>query len=74
INRGFARGNQRFVGQIIKILVDGISKGNSDVLSGYSEHNKLVNFRGSLNLVGTIVDVKITDAKTWSLFGELVNE
>ncbi|MFA5036552.1 MAG: tRNA (N6-isopentenyl adenosine(37)-C2)-methylthiotransferase MiaB [Candidatus Izemoplasmatales bacterium] len=74
INQGFARGNHRFVNQTLKVLVDGRSKGKADVLSGYSEHNKLVNFRGSKTLIGTIVNVKITDAKTWSLAGKLINE
>ena len=38
---------------------------------GYTESNKLVNFTGASVEVGTIVEVKITDAKTWSLDGEL---
>ena len=37
---------------------------------GYTETNKLVNFTGKDIKVGTIIPVKITDAKTWSLDGE----
>ncbi|MBF1150925.1 MAG: TRAM domain-containing protein, partial [[Eubacterium] sulci] len=33
---------------------------------------KLVNFAGKKELIGSIVDVKITDAKTFSLFGEVI--
>lgn len=62
--------NKEFLGKTILVLVDGPSKKNKEVLSGYSEHNKLVNFKGQLNLVGKIVKVKITKTKTWTLEGE----
>ena len=70
-NAGYLKGNQRFVNQTVKVLVDGVSKNNDEVLEGYSEHNKLVNFKGDKSLIGKIVDVKITTAKTWFLLGEL---
>lgn len=37
---------------------------------GYTDTNKLVNVIGPKKIIGQIVDVKITDAKTWSLDGE----
>jgi len=70
INQGFAAGNRRFLGQTVKVLVDGPSKTKKNVLSGYTEHNKLVNFCGPDSLCGSIVPVRITGAKTWSLDGE----
>jgi tRNA-2-methylthio-N6-dimethylallyladenosine synthase len=73
INKGFAKGNQRFVGKTLKVLVDGKSKNRDSVLSGYTEHNKLVNFPGDERLIGHIVDVTILGAKTWSLDGELAH-
>lgn len=72
INAGFAKGNNRFVGSVQKVLVDGYSKTNRTTLTGYTEHNKLVNFKGDESLIGKIIDVRITDAKTWSLVGELL--
>jgi len=72
INEGYLRGNQRFLGQTVKVLVDGVSKYDDTILAGYSEHNKLVNFKGDMSLIGHIVDVKITVAKTWFLLGEAV--
>lgn len=72
INAGYLKGNQRFIDSIVKVLVDGVSKNNEEVLSGYSEHNKLVNFKGDKSLIGQIVDVKIKVAKTWFLLGERV--
>ena len=61
------------VGNTYDILVDGVSKTDENMLSGYTETNKLVHFKGDIKLVGTIVKVKITDSHTYSLIGELVN-
>ena len=74
INEGFSKGNHRFVGQTVKVLVDGHSKTNAKTLTGYTEHNKLVNFTGDESLVGKIIDINVTDARTWSLIGELIHE
>ncbi len=74
INEGFAKGNHRFVGTVQKVLVDGRSKTKQTVLTGYTEHNKLVNFKGDETLIGKIIDVKIIDARTWSLVGEIIDE
>ena len=54
------------------MLVDGTSKNNKGVFCGRTDGFKLVNFRGDKSLVGTIQKVKVTDAKTFSLFGEIV--
>lgn len=72
INQGYLKGNERFVGETVKVLVDGVSKYDPEVLAGYTEHNKLVNFKGNPNMIGHIVNVKITVAKTWFLLGESV--
>ena len=70
INEGYLKGNKRFEGNVVKVLVDGVSKNDPNILAGYSEHNKLVNFTGDPSLIGKIVDVKILEAKTWFLIGE----
>lgn len=69
VNQGYKRGNKRFEQQIVKVLVEGPSKTKENVLSGYTEHNKLVNFKGDPSLIGQIVEVYIEKAKTWSLDG-----
>lgn len=74
INEGFARGNKRFENKIVKVLVEGYSKTNNEVLSGHTENNKLVNLTGDESVIGKIVDVKITKAKTWSLEGHVVSK
>ncbi len=64
--------NQKYLNQIVEVLVEGTSKKNDEMLSGYSKHNKLVNFKGNKNDIGKIVKVKITEVKTWALKGEQV--
>ncbi|EOQ02992.1 (Dimethylallyl)adenosine tRNA methylthiotransferase miaB [Bacillus cereus VDM021] len=66
--------NKRYKGQIVEVLVDGESKNNPDVLAGYTRTNKLVNFVAPKSAIGQLVKVKVTEAKTWSLNGELVEE
>jgi tRNA-2-methylthio-N6-dimethylallyladenosine synthase len=69
INEGYLLGNKRFEGKTCKVLVDGVSQKNPKLLSGYTEHYKLVNFPGDKDLIGKIVDVKIEKAYTWHLKG-----
>ena len=64
--------NQKYKDQIVKVLVEGTSKKDDTMLTGYSEHNKLINFKGNKEDIGKIVNVKITDIKSWSLKGEQV--
>ena len=45
---------------------------NENILTGYTEHEKVVNFAGSKDLIGTIVDVEIEKAFSWHLRGKLV--
>jgi tRNA-2-methylthio-N6-dimethylallyladenosine synthase len=58
--------------QVVEVLVEGESKKNPDVLSGYTRGNKVVNFRGPKSLIGQLVEVHVTDSKTWTLNGELI--
>jgi len=62
--------NQNYVGTIQYVLVDGISKKNDSVYSGYTPQNKLVNFTGKNIELKQIIPVRITGAKTWYLEGE----
>ena len=66
--------NKRFEGQTVEVLVDGISKRNKEVYSGYTPENKLVNFTGRQVEIGSLVKVKINSAMSFSLNGELVEE
>ena len=64
-----AKRNEAYVGRTLKVLCEGPSKKNENVYSGYSEENKLVNFRGPEGLKDRIVDVKITASHSFSLDG-----
>ncbi len=72
INETSARKNKEYEGKVVEVLVEGESRKNPDVLSGRTRTNKLVNFKGPKLAIGNIVFVEITDAKTWSLNGNLV--
>lgn len=66
--------NKEYLGTIQTVLVDGVSKNNSEMLTGRTESAKAVNFKGDESLKGKYVKVKITEAHTWSLNGEIVEE
>src|SRR5690606_32944632 len=69
INEGYLTGNKRFEGKTVKVLVDGKSIKDPNILTGYTEHNKVVNFQETEDLIGKIVNVKIEKAYTWHLRG-----
>lgn len=62
--------NDAYLGKTVRVLVDGASKKNDQIMSGYTETNKLVNFVAKDAKAGDIVTVKITGCKTFSLDGE----
>lgn len=66
------RKNEEYVGRIERVLVDGVSKNDESTLSGRCDSSKIVNFKGDKSLIGKYIDVKITEAHTWSLNGETV--
>jgi len=68
------RKNEAYVGRVERVLVDGASKNDPNMLSGRCDSSKVVNFRGDASLVGKYVDVLITEARTWSLNGEIKSE
>ncbi|MEQ1605233.1 MAG: tRNA (N6-isopentenyl adenosine(37)-C2)-methylthiotransferase MiaB [Pyrinomonadaceae bacterium] len=62
---------QRYIRTKRKVLVEGRSTRYDTGLMGHSTCHKVVNFEGSSDLLGQVVDVVITDIKTNSLFGEI---
>ena len=71
VNKYSNLANSKMVNRVYKVLVEGISS-KEGMLFGYTETNKLVNFKAPSELIGHIVNVKITIAKSFSLDGELV--
>lgn len=74
VNDLAAAAMKKYQGQIVDVLVEGESKNNPDVLAGYTDKNKLVNFKGPKSAIGKIVKVKVTETRTWSLNGEMIEE
>lgn len=66
--------NDAYVGRIEEVLVDGASKTDKNMLTGRCDSSKIVNFAGDESLVGKYVKVKITESRTWSLNGEIVED
>ncbi len=61
-----------YEGKIERVLVEGPSKKNKDMLSSRTSTNKIVLFKGDKSLEGQFVNVKINECKTWTLYGELM--
>ncbi len=71
VNKYANEANQRYLNKVVPVLIEGKSE-KDNMLMGYTDTMKLVNVSGSDNYIGKIVNVKITDVKTWSLDGKIV--
>ena len=71
INKYALENNKKLENKIVKVLVEAPSD-KEGYLMGYTDTNKLVNLKGPETILGQIVNVKINEAKTWSLNGEYV--
>jgi tRNA-2-methylthio-N6-dimethylallyladenosine synthase len=74
INKYALEANKKLLDKNVSVLVEDYSDKNKKLLMGYTDTFKLVNIKGDSNNIGKIVNVKITDVKTWSLDGEIINE
>ena len=72
VNEISEKKNKEYLNRTEKVLVEGFSKTDSEMLTGRTDGFKLVNFPGDESLIGTTVDVLIDDAKTFSLKGKVV--
>ena len=63
--------NNKYVGKIEKVLVEGESKNNKDLLTGRTDSNKVVIFEGDKSLIGKILNVKIVSQHMWYLKGKI---
>ena len=67
-----AENNSKYVGTIQKVLVEGPSKNNPELLTGRTDSNKVVIFEGSKELIDTIIDLKIISEHMWYLKGKII--
>ena len=63
--------NQKYVGTIQRVLVEGTSKNNPNMLSGRTDSNKVVIFEGKKDLINKLIDLKIVSQHMWYLKGEI---
>ena len=63
-----------FVGQVLPVLFEEVSKKDDSRISGYDPHGKLVHVKGSKDLIGKIRNVRILESHTYSLIGELADD
>ena len=63
--------NKKYIGTQQNVLVEGKSKTNSNILTGRTDTNKVVNFEGEETLIGNIVKMNIISEHMWYLKGEI---
>jgi len=64
--------NTQCIDKVYPVLVESVSKTSDSYLTGRTEHFRLVHFKGGEDLIGEIVNVKITDVKTFHMEGDIV--
>ena len=72
INQNIKEISEERVGTVQRLLVEGLSKRDGSELMGRTECNRVVNFPGNERLIGQMVDVRVTEAKTYTLRGEVL--
>ena len=59
------------IGKIVRVLVDGKSKNNEKIYTSRTESNKIVHFESQEDYTGKFINIKITRADTFALYGEI---
>ena len=63
--------NEAMIGKTVKVLVDGKSKNNDQIYTSRTEGNKIVHFEADEDYTGKFINIKITRADTFALYGEI---
>ncbi len=67
--------SKAMLGSTQRVLVEGVSRKDDNELMGRTDNNRVINFPGAKRLIGTFVEMKITEAMHYTLRGEvLTNE
>ena len=64
--------NDKYLGKVVPVLVENISEKDESKVMGYTDTMKLVNVSADKKYIVQIINVRITDVKTWSMDGEIV--
>lgn len=72
VESGINVNNQKYIGTVQKVLVEGESKNNPNMLTGRTDSNKVVIFEGTKDLIHSIIELKIISEHMWYLKGEIM--
>ena len=72
VEQQIANKNKQYIDTKQKVLVEGKSKNNDNMLTGRTDSNKVVIFEGEDNLIGKVIDLKIVSEHMWYLKGEII--
>ena len=73
VEEGALRVSQNYLGKEYEVLVESLSRRSGSMLSGRTSCGRTVTFKGDPSLIGSFVNVKITQIKKNTLAGELIN-
>ena len=73
VNKYAKENNMKYLGKVTSVLLEDVSSKNENMLMGYTDTMKLVNVKAPKDKLGKIVNVRITDVKTWSMDGEILD-
>ena len=63
----------KYLNQTVRVLVEGPSRKNPEMLTGRTSTHKIALFKSNrTDLKGKFVDIKVYDTKTWTLYGEMI--
>ena len=71
VNKNSRLSNEKLLHQVVPVLIEGYSEKGNNTIMGYTDTFKLVNVIGDEKHIGKIVDVEITEVKSWSLNGRI---
>ena len=74
VNNYSLMNNKKYGGKVVSVLITDVSEKDENKVCGYTDTMKLVNISGGKDLIGTIANVKITAAKSFSLDGEIFDK
>lgn len=66
--------SNEMIGTVQRVLVEGTSVKDANELQGRSDNNRVVNFAGDSSLIGSMVNVRVTESYNYTLRGELLSE
>jgi tRNA-2-methylthio-N6-dimethylallyladenosine synthase len=74
INQQCGKISQQMIGSVQRVLLEGISKKNADEFYGRTDNNRVVNLTSDPEQVGCFVNVRITEARSHTLRGEILHD